>query len=260
MELKDIIKIRRDALGLTLQEIADYVGVSKPTIQRYESGEIVNLKQGMIYKLSQVLKISPAKLMGWENPEEAVSSLIKDRLEEIGMSLEDAAKNSGVSLHWLQNIDIFTPGDCGDDEIGYYWITQVAEVIGLPSGLLRAALARQEIPLYESPYENTLEDARKWFSEPYFDTNNCNSISTSFSRTEQEYIKKYRDLDTHGREMVDFTLLKEWERSSKSDGKHNEIVEIPKYSNLNAAHARTDIEITDEMKQHDDDIMDDKNF
>lgn len=31
--------------------------------------------------------------------------------------------------------------------------------------------------------------------------------------SEIEHIKKYRDLDVHGREMVDFTLQKEWERS-----------------------------------------------
>lgn len=30
---------------------------------------------------------------------------------------------------------------------------------------------------------------------------------------EQELIKKYRELDAHGKEMVDFTLHKEWERS-----------------------------------------------
>ena len=29
---------------------------------------------------------------------------------------------------------------------------------------------------------------------------------------------------------------------------------------LNAAHERTDIEVTDEMRKHDDDIMDDENF
>lgn len=31
---------------------------------------------------------------------------------------------------------------------------------------------------------------------------------------EYDMIKKYRDLDSHGKEMVDFTLLKEWERST----------------------------------------------
>lgn len=69
MELKDIIKLRRDELGLTLQDIADYIGVSKATVQRYESGEIINLKQSIIYKLSQALKISPSYLMGWDNIE-----------------------------------------------------------------------------------------------------------------------------------------------------------------------------------------------
>ena len=29
---------------------------------------------------------------------------------------------------------------------------------------------------------------------------------------------------------------------------------------VQAAHGRTDIEVTDKMNQHDDDIMDDKNF
>ncbi len=32
--------------------------------------------------------------------------------------------------------------------------------------------------------------------------------------SEIEHIKKYRDLDDHGKEMVDFTLHKEWERST----------------------------------------------
>lgn len=35
------------------------------------------------------------------------------------------------------------------------------------------------------------------------------------------------------------------------------IEELPE---LNAAHERTDIEVTDEMRKHDDDIMDDDNF
>lgn len=33
--------------------------------------------------------------------------------------------------------------------------------------------------------------------------------------SEIKYIKKYRDLDSHGKEMIDFTLEKEWERSIK---------------------------------------------
>lgn len=41
-----------------------------------------------------------------------------------------------------------------------------------------------------------------------------NASEESFSLEEIEHIKKYRVLDEHGKEMVDFTLLKEWERVS----------------------------------------------
>ena len=40
------------------------------------------------------------------------------------------------------------------------------------------------------------------------------STEDDFSPREKGIIKKYRDLDPHGKEMVDFTLLKEWERST----------------------------------------------
>lgn len=73
---------------------------------------------------------------------------------------------------------------------------------------------------------------------------------------EQEIIKKYRDLDPHGKKMVDFTLHEEWERSTQS----NKIVKSPALYEVKAAHERTDIEVTDEMRKHDDDIMDDENF
>lgn len=74
-----------------------------------------------------------------------------------------------------------------------------------------------------------------------------------------EILRKYHDLDPHGREMVDFTLGKEYERSKVlEEQKSNKFVEMPSHREaLNAAHERTDIEVTEEMKQHDDDIMKD---
>ncbi len=37
------------------------------------------------------------------------------------------------------------------------------------------------------------------------------------SLEEMSMIKKYRDLDTHGKKMIDFTLNEEWERSTTSE-------------------------------------------
>lgn len=79
------------------------------------------------------------------------------------------------------------------------------------------------------------------------------------SYREMEHIEKYRDLDTHGKEMVDFTLNKEYERSTASIEKNN-ITEFPQHPSVNAAHKRTDIDVTDEMIKHDDAIMDDEDF
>lgn len=66
MTIGEIMKERREQLGLTLEQIGEYIGVGKATVQRYESGEIKNLKQETIEKLSQILKVTPSYLMGWE--------------------------------------------------------------------------------------------------------------------------------------------------------------------------------------------------
>lgn len=64
MNISKFIKSRRLELGLTMKNVADFVGVSEGTISRWESGEIKNMKRNKIAKLSQILKISPMELMG----------------------------------------------------------------------------------------------------------------------------------------------------------------------------------------------------
>lgn len=84
----------------------------------------------------------------------------------------------------------------------------------------------------------------------------------------ENLVKKYRTLDEHGKEMVDFTLLKEWERSKKfvanlhNDDETQNIVKMPESSTntLNAAHADDYESAPESMKQLEEDIMDDENF
>lgn len=63
MEIKDIVKTRREELGLTLEEVGQAVGVSKTTVQRWESGKIKNLRRDKIADLASALQISPDKLI-----------------------------------------------------------------------------------------------------------------------------------------------------------------------------------------------------
>ena len=80
----------------------------------------------------------------------------------------------------------------------------------------------------------------------------------------EHLVKKYRDLDDHGKKMVDFTLKEEYERSIAEKKNSNNVVpmtvrESSDYE-VNAAHADDYMGAPDELKQLEEDIMDDENF
>lgn len=75
MEFKDLLKNRRLEIGATLEDVGNIVGVSKATVQRWETGEIKNVRRDKIEKLAKALQTTPAYLMGWtdepEKPQDA---------------------------------------------------------------------------------------------------------------------------------------------------------------------------------------------
>jgi len=66
MEVKDVIKNRRKELELTMKQVADAIGVSEGTVSRWESGEIANMRRDKIVALANILHLSPAVIMGWD--------------------------------------------------------------------------------------------------------------------------------------------------------------------------------------------------
>lgn len=67
--LNDRIKEMRKRKGLTLLEVAEYLGVQEATVQRYESGNIKNLKHETICKLADLFGCDPQYLVGWSKSE-----------------------------------------------------------------------------------------------------------------------------------------------------------------------------------------------
>ena len=59
MNIGDIMRVRRQELGLTLEEVGDYVGVGKSTVRKWEHGDIKNMKRDKIALISKILKLSP---------------------------------------------------------------------------------------------------------------------------------------------------------------------------------------------------------
>lgn len=65
-EIINRIKARRIELDLSYQELANKTGLSKSTLQRYETGYIKKVPINHIEILAKALNINPGYLMGWE--------------------------------------------------------------------------------------------------------------------------------------------------------------------------------------------------
>ena len=60
------IRELRQEKNLTLEQVADVVGVGKSTVRKWETGMIANMRRDKIADLAKALGTTPAYLMGWE--------------------------------------------------------------------------------------------------------------------------------------------------------------------------------------------------
>ena len=114
MAIKDIIKERRIELGLTLEQVADKVGTSKQTIQRYETGIISNIPSDKIEALAVALQTTPQHIMGWDIEDDIPDTYFNDEAKAIAMELykrpelmtlfETTQKVSADDLKVIQNV------------------------------------------------------------------------------------------------------------------------------------------------------------
>lgn len=104
MEIKDLIKLRRQELGLTYEELGKLVGVGKSTVRKWETGMIENMRRDNIVSLSKALNISPSVLMGWEeidekkefNKTECTISIKERKLLNSFNSLNETGKDEAI--------------------------------------------------------------------------------------------------------------------------------------------------------------------
>jgi transcriptional regulator with XRE-family HTH domain len=84
MENEMSLKIKKLRLerGMTLEQVADIVGVGKSTVRKWETGMIANMRRDKIALLAHALGTTPAYLMGWKEDEEMTISPIEQELTE----------------------------------------------------------------------------------------------------------------------------------------------------------------------------------
>ncbi len=79
------IKKKREALGMTMEELGKYIGVNRSTIKRYEDGETRNIKLAILEKIASVLNTTTAYLYdgkdefdGYSMKQDSVPYIITD--------------------------------------------------------------------------------------------------------------------------------------------------------------------------------------
>lgn len=96
MQIGERLKNRRKELGLSVESIAEQLGVSYTTLYRYEASSITKIPVETFDKLCKILDTTPAELMGnsegasdadkediarlpnhFDNPQEAIEFILK---------------------------------------------------------------------------------------------------------------------------------------------------------------------------------------
>jgi transcriptional regulator with XRE-family HTH domain len=76
MDVGERIRHRRKELDLSADALADFVGVSRATIFRYERGDIEKMPAVTLKKIAEKLRTTPAFLMGWTEEKETEAAPI----------------------------------------------------------------------------------------------------------------------------------------------------------------------------------------
>lgn len=90
------IKERREAVGLTLAQLAEMTGVKEATAQRWESGNIKTIKYETVEMLAAALHCTPQYLMGWEDEKPATTN--DDGLSDISKLFTELSPDNRAKL------------------------------------------------------------------------------------------------------------------------------------------------------------------
>ena len=85
------LRDRRLELGLTLEDVAQSVGVGKSTVRKWETGFIQNMGRDKILALAKVLRLSPMDII--DPDEEIPESMVHSISEVVGKLQPDRQKN-----------------------------------------------------------------------------------------------------------------------------------------------------------------------
>lgn len=249
MTIGERIKQRRIQLGYSVDELAQKIGKNRATVYRYESNDIENFPTTVLEPLAKALETTPAYLMGWDSvadPSDAnytTTAVIKAKTQgeaalifaksllECNGQPEKAATLTEMEAHeYLDALGMNNFVDLNAPENRGKTIDEISEEL----------YKKRVIKFKTSQIINKLNQE----PEKYF-----------------EILSYYDQLNALGKETATehvrlLTLDKKY--TSPNVQEFPTTVQEPpaKYSGLNAAHSRTDIEFTEEERAADEAMLD----
>jgi len=242
MTIGNRIKNRRKELAMTAEELADIIGKSRATVYRYENGDIENMPTNVLEPLATALYTTPAYLMGWTDDAHDWEQIGNDNgispPKDYTGSYEEYVKYK-VMEESDESIDEYYDSyyaaiDCIKESGG-----DVIEIDGSDDITVKTNSGRQI-----STQANDLVHGFLLFRDMLI-----NEKSVRLTKDEEELLEFYNKLNTIGKDKAFEYVVDLADNSKYLKGKPHLITK--------AAHERTDIEVTEDMKQHDDDIMND---
>lgn len=95
------LKSRREELGLSLETLSNKTGLSKSTLQRYETGGISNIPLDKLKILSKSLNLSVNEFLGLENDEYEDSPIIRTVARSLKKLSENDQKTAKSMIDFL---------------------------------------------------------------------------------------------------------------------------------------------------------------
>lgn len=192
-DLSRKIRDLRALHGLTLEQVAQQVGVGRSTVRKWETGMIANMRRDKIAKLASALHTTPAYLMGWdEEPEYVPNNLftpLKKLRESLDLSVEEVSKGTGIPADAYLAIERGHNTDC-------ITLAKLAVFFHCSADFILA---------FDGVFseDDIIENTRFRFAKVGL----TSALEDRLSDDEIELIKQYRDLDSNGQTTAS-TLIK----------------------------------------------------
>ena len=247
------LKKAMDLQNLKPVELAEKCGISKSTVSHYMSG-YTEPKSNRLYIMAKVLNVNEAWLMGYDVPMERnnyedQTLMNRDAIIE---DIDNILKKDGYVLVYETTDDDFfiIKKSYGQTVAGFYDYELLPRYEALrKKGTVTADL----LIAFEATFFRYLESLgcfigrNTLYCKPYLEYNNSTIM------VDDDILNKLKArIDTYSKTTIDSIVLKLKEEDiRKKRVKKEQFAQ----SLLAAAHERTDIDVTEEMRKHDDDIM-----